>query len=836
MGRDTLVRPPRKPRRGRRALKIALLALVLVLLAILSMLGGAYVSVARTLPSLELADRVQSSETTKIYDSSPTPVLLTELRGLDDRQILEGDDIPQVMRDALVAAEDPRFYEHKGMGFFTILRAAWANARHRQVAAGGSTITQQLIKNAFVSDEQKAADGTLEPAIAYALESRWTKEKILNEYLNYVYFGSGSYGIQAAARMYFGVDAKDLTLTQAALLAGLPSSPSAYSPRRDPEAALARRDLVLNKMYQQRYISSQQLQEALEAPLLLADTAASGGENEPYWVDLLREQLIARYGSSTVMNGGLRVFAGMNTQMQQAAEKAVDDALAQAGGGAGESDAASTLSATLVAVDVDSGQLVAMVSADKSPGLQLNLATQGRWATGSSLRPFVLATALEQGISPEATYDSGPTTLGPANGAATVTSTDEGQLTLAQALARSSSGVFARLITELGPYAVAGTSADMGVPVSSGAITPAIALEGPTGGMTTLEMAMAYATLAQGGQTLSADVIFDPTKDHFPVSIVKVTDAQGNLLDENGVERTRVMDRGLAELLTSLLQSVIEDGTGRAADIGRPAAGENGLSDDGRSAWFVGYTPELVTAVWVGYPDKQNASAGTASTGEPIATGPVTDPTLPAQVWAKFMTAALADTPVSDFSIAYAAKWVTVDVCSESRLLPTELCPTIVKRLFRSDELPTDTCDLHVPQAVFMPNVVGLTFSKAKGVLSDANLKVRTVSDASSLQPAGVVTKQDHSAGKPVLQGTEIVLHVSAGQAVSVPALADLTLEAAQAKLAAVGLAAEVTEQASDTVALGVVISQDPASGTVAMKGSTVRLVVSSGPASPPST
>ena len=785
------------------------------------MLAGAYVSVARTLPSLELADRIPSSETTKIYDSSPTPVLLAELRGLDDRQVLEGDDIPQVMRDALVAVEDPRFYEHKGMDFLAILRAAWANARHRQVAAGGSTITQQLIKNAFVTDEQKVADATLEPAIAYALESRWTKEKILNEYLNYVYFGSGSYGIQAAARMYFGVEAKDLSLAQAALLAGLPSSPSAYSPRRDPEAALTRRGAVLNKMYQQRYISSQQLQEALEAPLRLADAAASSGETEPHWVDLVREQLIARYGSSTVMNGGLRVFASMNTQVQQAGEKAVDDALNQAASASGGSEAASTLSAALVAIDVQSGRMVAMVSADKSPGLQLNLATQGRWATGSSLKPFVLATALEQGISPEAAYDSGPTTLAVAGGATAVPSTDEGRLTLAQALARSSNGVFARLVTEVGPGAVAATAADVGVPVSAGAVSAGIALEGPAGGMTPLEMAMAYVTLAGGGQRLSASLIFDPTKDDFPVTIAKVTDAQGNLLDENGVEQTRVMDRGLAQLMTTLLRGVITDGTGRAADIGRPAAGENGLSDDGRSAWFVGYTPELVTAVWVGYPDEQ---------------GSIADPTLPAQIWAKFMTAALADTPVSDFSIAYAAKWVTVDVCSESRLLPTELCPTIVKRLFRSEEVPTDTCDLHVPQAVFMPSVVGLTLSKAKKALADANLKVKTVTDASSLQPAGVVTKQDHSAGKPVLQGTQIVLHVSAGQAASVPALADLTLAAAQAKLAAAGLVAVVTEQTSDTVALGVVISQDPAAGAVAAKGSTVHLVVSSGPASPPST
>ena len=188
---------PRRPRRGRRALKIALLVLLLVAVAFLSMLAGAYVAVARTLPSLELGDRIPSPQTTKIYDASPTPVLLAELRGLENRDVPSGDEIPQVMRDAVVAIEDPRFYEHKGVDFVAILRAAWANLRHREVAQGGSTITQQLIKNAFSPTRESRGRATREPAIAYQLESRWSKEKILNEYLNVIYFGSGAYGIQA---------------------------------------------------------------------------------------------------------------------------------------------------------------------------------------------------------------------------------------------------------------------------------------------------------------------------------------------------------------------------------------------------------------------------------------------------------------------------------------------------------------------------------------------------------------------------------------------------------------------------------------------------------------
>jgi penicillin-binding protein 1A len=770
------------------------------------MFAGAYVAVTRTLPALELGNRIASPQTTKIYDSSPTPVLLAELRGLENRDVLSDDEIPQVMRDAIVAIEDPRFYAHKGVDFIAILRAAWADLRHREVVQSGSDITQQLIKNAFLVDEQAAGDAMREPALAYELESRWSKQKILNEYLNVVYFGSGAYGVQAAARSYFGVDAKDLTLAQAALLAGLPKAPSAYSPRQDSTAALARRNQGLNKMYQQRYIDSTQLQDALAAPLQLAESGSDSGIKEPYWVELVREQLVARYGSSTVQGGGLRVYTSLDLAVQQAADQAISAVLGQSGGP----------SAALVAMDVHTGRLVAMVGGSDFSKLQFNLATQGHWSTGSAFKPFVLVAALEQGISPEATY--------PPTGGAGVT--------LAKATADMSNSVFAELVTEVGADAVAAAAAGMGIASPLGdPASPAVALSGPPAGASPLEMTMAYATLAAGGQRLSARVDFDPSKSGYPLSIVKVTDTEGQLIDENGAAGMRVMDSGIAELVTSCLQGVITNGVGWAAAIGRPAAGTNGTSDDGRSAWFVGYTPDLVAAVWVGYPDGQGASGAAQGT---VQQAPLSGSTLPAQIWARFMTSALAGTPVSDFSTKDAAKWVTVDVCSESLLLPTELCPTVVKRLFRFDEVPTDSCNIHVPQAVFMPNVVGMSLTKAKKALTDAGLNVKTVVDNASLQPGGTVTKQDHAAGKPILEGTVVLLRVSAGLTTAVPKLVDRTVEEAQASLASAGLSADITLQAADAVA-GTVLSQDPASGTVVTKGATVHLVVSSGPETPPS-
>ena len=292
-------------------------------------------------------------------------------------------------------------------------------------------------------------------------------------------------------------------------------------------------------------------------------------------------------------------------------------------------------------------------------------------------------TALEQGISPESIYDSGPTTLAGKTGTTIVPSTDNGRVTLTKAIADSSNGVFARLVMEVGANAAAKTAADMGITSPFGdTVSPAIALTGPDGGVTPLEMAMAYATLASGGERLSARVTFDPSKTDYPVSIVRVTDTAGQLLDENGAAGVRVMDRGIAELVTASLRGVIANGTGRAADIGRPAAGKTGTSADERSAWFVGYTPDLLAAVWVGYPDDQStpAAARGASGGTADAVGTaeqvfVSGSTQPAQIWARFMMAALSQTPASDFSTSEAARWVTVDVCSESRLLPTDLCP-----------------------------------------------------------------------------------------------------------------------------------------------------------------
>ena len=814
MARDPTQPRTRRPHRGRRLLRGALFGVLLLIVAILSVVAGFYVAMTRTLPSLELALNISSAETTKIYDDSPDPVLLAELHGLENRQALPAGKIPQVIRDAVVSIEDERFYEHSGVDFIAILRAVWANITHGEIVQGGSTITQQLIKNAFITDEQTLDRKLREAALAYELEKQWSKEKILNEYLNIIYFGEGAYGVEAASLTYFGVHASDLTTAEAALLAGLPQAPSAYSPRRNPDAALGRRDAVLNKMYQQSYITSQELQEALATPLHLADAKADSDVEVPYWVEMIREQLVARYGSSTVLGGGLRAYASVDLELQKAAEASIAEILDQPG----------DPSAALVTVDVRTGRMVAMVGGSDFSTLQFNLATQGRRQPGSAFKPFVLVAALQQGFSPQSTYESGPVTIELPDGPWDVSSTDQGLLSLDQAVAQSSNGVFARLVMDVGADTVAQTAYDMGLMTSLGQDpNPAIALGGLTTGVSPLEMAMAYATLATGGERLLSQVTFDPAQTGYPITIDRVVDADGNVLDENSAVRSRVLDPGLASITTLSLQQVIAYGTGTAADIGRPAAGKTGTTQDYCDAWFVGYTPELVTAVWVGYPDRRTPMTN-------VHGDKVTGGSLPAQIWASFMKKALAGIPVAQFPSEAANEWVTVEVCSESLQLPTEYCPTTRAMLFRKDEQPSELCSLHVAQEVPVPKAVGLSLADAKTLLTEAGFKLTLVDDPSSGKPSGAITRQDPGAGAPLLQGSVVILYISTGEGiVAVPRLVGLDIGAARALLLAAGLPVRENMVSDDTLA-GTVLSQDPAAGATVPLGTTVTLYISTGP------
>ena len=479
----------------------------------------------------------------------------------------------------------------------------------------------------------------------------------------------------------------------------------------------------------------------------------------PYWVEMVREQLVDRYGSSTVLGGGLQVYVSVDLGLQEQAETVIAEILDQPG----------DPSAALVSIDVRTGRLLAMVGGSDFSELQFNLATQGRRQPGSAFKPFVLVTALEQGIGPDALYDSGPFTVELPSGEWEVDSSDQGPLSLSEATASSSNGVYARLIMDVGADAVAQTAYDMGIQTSLGdEPNPAIALGGLSTGVSPLEMAMAYATLATGGEALSSSVRFGEEQAAFPVAIVRVTDSEGRVLDQNEVVRTRVIDPATAAMATTCLEGVIEHGTGTAAAIGRPAAGKTGTTQNYRDAWFVGYTPEIVTAVWVGYPTEQKAMTDVHGIK-------VTGGSLPAEIWAAYMKEAVKNIPISDFPRVSSDEWVTVEVCSESHLLPTEFCPSTVEARFARDGQPTEECPLHAVQEV--PDVVGMPLADARALLEQAGFEVSVEEDPSSLEDAGTVVRQDPDAGARGAKGSAVVLTVSLGapEEVEVPLLLGLS-------------------------------------------------------------
>jgi penicillin-binding protein 1A len=790
--------------------------MLLALVAVLSSIAGLYTAIAGNLPDLD-PSAYQAAQTTKIYTDGEHPELLAELHGVEDREIVSGDRIPKVMRDAVVAEEDKRFYEHQGVDFVGILRALLADIRQGEIVQGGSTITQQFIKNAYITNEKTIDRKVKEATLAYQLEKRWSKDRILNEYLNTIYFGEGAYGVEAASKEYFGKHASELSAAEAALLGGIPKSPSNYSPRRDAKAALARRDLILNKMFQQGYLQGEELQVALATPLELAPARAGEQTKVPYWVELVREQLVAKYGSNTVLKGGLRVYTAIDLEKQRIAEEVIADILDQPG----------DPEAALVSLDVKTGRIVAMVGGQDWSTQKFNTATQGRRQPGSAFKTFVLVTALKQGVPPSEAFPSGPVTVELPGDDWNVKSQDQGAITLERATAVSSNGAYARLMMQVGPEEVVDTAKRMGIETSLQP-DPAIALGGLRAGVTPLEMAVAYGTLASGGRRISGSVVFDAERPRYPIAITRVTGPGGDVQDENRPVATEVLDARYAYLATDVLKGVIDSGTGREADIGRPAAGKTGTTQEYRDAWFVGYTPDLVTAVWVGHREEQKEMLDVH--GERVTGG-----SFPARIWAAYMKKALEGVEPRDFEKPEGTEWVSVLIDPASGLLATRWCPDTDEVSFLAGSEPTDHCDLHGPDEVTVPRLIGKSLEAAKKALADLGLEATVAEQEDPESPPGTVIAQDPAAGTSLLQGTSVRLTVARGGTAGgpVPDVRGKDIAEACALLQRAGFGVAV-RTADNEAPAGRVIAQDPEAGVRVEAGATVTLTVSGGP--PPST
>ena len=537
-------------------------------------------------------------------------------------------EISPLVQEAAVAIEDRRFYDHMGVDVEGIVRAAVKNLEAGEIVEGGSTITQQLVRNLYIGNEKSFNRKAKEACLALKLDAEWTKERILETYLNQVYFGNHAYGIEAAAQTYFSKPAKELGLAQAALLAGLPQAPSVYDPFNRESEAVSRRNEVLRAMLESQMITREKYDKAVAKPLRLKRGELYTKIREPYFFSYVRDLLIEEYGVSTVRSGGLKVYTTIDPRFQRHAMEAIRNTLNQPG------DPASAL----VSINPANGAIRAMAAvAPERRNLQFNLAEQGRRQAGSAFKTFVLAEAIEEGINPATSYLSAPFTWQPdptcsaamdPNCVWEVSTFDHsyvGTTSISAATLRSDNTVYARLTLDVGPENVADIAHRMGIKTK---LEPVASIGLGSNAVSVLEMASAYATLAAGG-------VYSE-----PMAIRKVILANGKDDDEAGwgkSKRKRIFSDGVAYEVTKILEANVRGGTGVSAQVSgwSAVAGKTGTTDDFADAWFVGYTPNLATAVWVGFPNAQIEMRSVHGIS-------VSGGSFPAQIWGAFMNAALS--------------------------------------------------------------------------------------------------------------------------------------------------------------------------------------------------
>jgi penicillin-binding protein 1A len=723
---------PGRPASRRRHpfLRVAGLILVLALIALGISGCVVYNNVAGNLP--DPTKPLKGTDlTTRVLDRNGKAI--TSLFADQNRTYVALKDIPRTLQEAVISTEDQRYYEHPGVDVIGMLRALWTDIRAGAQVQGGSTITQQYVKQAFVGDERSLKRKLSEAILAYRLEQEYGKDKILEMYLNTIYFGHGAYGVETAAQTYFGKPVQQLTVAEAAMIAGVIKSPARYSPYLDPTAAKDRRDTVLGQMRDQGYIDTPTFAASVATPVKTTGLK-HGSKIAPYFVEYLKQLLVEKYGEAAVYRGGLTVTTTLDLKAQAAAESAVKSAL----------NRTSDPSAALVAIDPRTGEIIAMVGGRDFAKQQYNVAVQGHRQSGSAFKPFVLAAALQDGISPEATFTAGSTKLTIPGGQTWSVAGEPGYtgaMRLREATWHSINPVFARLILKVGAARVVRAAHEMGVTTKITPV-PAVALGGMAEGVTPLEMASAYGTLAATGQHAT------------PMGILKVTDKTGAVLFTAKTTSTKAIDPAVAYLTTDILKGVIAHGTGTAANIGRPAAGKTGTTQDNCDAWFVGYTPNLVASVWVGYPGSKKPMTSVHGIT-------VTGGSFPAKIWASFMRGALSGTPSTQFKRP--SGLVNAQICLDSGQAATSLCPRTGTGLFLTGQKP-GPCTLHTTSTGRkVPRVVGLTKQEAIAALDRLSLSYKVVEKDVPGVAAGVVSAQTPAAGGRITSGMVVQMTVSTG-------------------------------------------------------------------------
>jgi penicillin-binding protein 1A len=802
-------------RRRRKIRKLRLLALmgVLALLGLASFTFGLVRAIAGEIPKLDPVYQAKLEKNGYIYAGWPSDRILAVLRGSQARVLVGPDDIDPIMKQAIVAIEDQRFYEHRAIDLRGIARALWADVRQKSAVQGGSTITQQFVKNYAVRDDDSIARKLKEAALAWQLEGHWgwSKDRILTAYLNTIYFGNGAYGIEQAARVYFHRDAKTMTLAEAALLAGIPKDPTEYDPVANPRAARQRRNLVLATMLEQHRITRREYRKAVRTPLPDPDSIHLPGTQgpAPYFVNYVKQKLIDKYGAQRVFGGGLRVRTSIDLRLQQAGQQAIAKWLTRPNGPA----------AALVSVEARTGRVLAMVGGNNFRKSQFNLAVQGQRQPGSAFKPFVLATALERGISPETTFDSKPVTI-PTGGKLWVVHNYEnayvGSTDIENATINSDNSVFAQLTNLVGPENVVRTARRLGV---RSKLRDYFSIGLGAQAVNPLELARAYSSFMRGFRIDGS--IFG----NQPRSIVSVAEP-GKGLRRNEVEPKRVLSARTAGLVTSLLQEVVQQGTGRRAALfdGRQVAGKTGTTENYGDAWFVGYTPQLVTAVWVGYPNALRPML-TEFNGDPVAGG-----TYPALIWKAFMERAVKILKLTPESFlprptSYGSPLYVVDRYGKLRV-DNGVCRGARSVVFMVDSPPLRTANCK-PNEVEVPHVVGERLSIAQARLAAQPLRASALyKPARPKEPVGIVLRQIPARGT-LSSHDEVKLVLARPQHGVIPNVVGRPLADARAALRRRQLVPRVVRLTNGPPMQ--VLFQAPKGKVAAAPGMLVRLVIGRG-------
>ncbi len=741
--------------------------------------------------------------------------LIVEPPSDENRTVVSIDEIPEVMRNAVIAIEDERFYLHDGVDLKGLFRSASRGVTSGGISGGGSTITMQYVGNVFLDRSQQTASRKLEEIVlARQFEDRFSKDFILAEYLNWIFFGARAYGIESASQQYFDTSVSNLTLPQAALLAGLIQQPSALNPYNNPEGAIARREVVLNAMLRNDFITEEEHAAAVADPLILApefDTDTSqypAGhfvEEVKAWIlngefiteEWARENPIRADELSTyqaredlLLRGGIRVRTTIDLELQAQAEAAVEAIIPQG---------PSTPDASAVVIEPTTGEILAMVGGrdffGESEFANVNLAVGTGRQAGSSMKPVLLAGAIEQGISVTQEWEAPQTlTLQPPDlqepwnvrgGSST------GVSDLIDGTVWSRNTVYAQLAVQMGAGATGTWASRLGMESEIGPVYASVL---GTENVTTLDLAAAYATFANSGV------------QHDPVYVSEIINPDGTTLWRHEPSGERVLDSQTTDQLSFILGEVITRGTGRDADFGRPAAGKTGTAQNFADATFAGYTPDLAAAVWVGFPQGQISmvpcSRKTCTEDDPGTDIQVAGGTYPAQIWREIMTAAHADIAVSEFPE-----------------------PPV--------SAPGNTIDV-VPDAVETPDLFGLSVAQATTQLDGTSLILSPVRIEDTNFPSETIINQSPPPGISVPGGTSVIVEVAIDPIpLTVPDVVGLDLSGARFRIRSEGFtSSRVFVDANDEfvratdAAEAVVVRQDPAAGTTGEAGTTVNIVL----------